>query len=269
MLIIIILIVIGILVHTNYVKVQTYKLSKGDLDLRIGHISDIHHKIKYINGGLSDILNKYNLDFLIVTGDLGSDEKSIATVIEEIKRVQVKQKSYFVLGNYERIGKIKFKKVPLNIDEKYFLKFDTEKFKTLINEYEIFLDEHNRILFYGFDNSIYGNEQYNNDLDKEEFSWRILFAHSPNILSYINARQIEYDMLLVGHTHGNQINIPLINKINNGYSYIPSGYKCENHKVINVSRGLGTSRLPIRINSAPQITIFSLEREESRDNNII
>lgn len=260
MLLIIILVIIGIVIHTHYVKIETYKLSNTGVHLKIAHISDIHNQIKYINGSLSQILNRYELDFLIVTGDLGNNEKNIAAVIDEIKRVQVKQKIYFVLGNYERIGKVGVKKSLLKITDEYFYKFNTEKFKTLINEYETFIDKNSgaRILFYGFDNSIYGNEHYDSKLNKEEFDLKILFAHSPNILRYIENEEINYDMLLVGHTHGNQVNIPGIKKIRNSYSHFHRGYKRIDGKIVNISRGLGTSRLPIRINSAPQVTLFML-----------
>ena len=36
---------------------------------------------------------------------------------------------------------------------------------------------------------------------------KIVFAHSSNIKKYIEAQEVPYDMLLVGHTHGNQTTI--------------------------------------------------------------
>ncbi|MHC1747926.1 MAG: metallophosphoesterase [Cellulosilyticaceae bacterium] len=228
---------------------------------RIAHISDIHGKVKYLNGRLSKVLNKQKIDFLIVTGDLAENAKDREKVLEELRQVEVAEKMYLVLGNYEREERIGLKKRPVDITNEEYHQLDTDKLKVLINEYDIYGDVSSgrKILFYGFDNSIYGNEKYPEELKGISADIKIVFAHSPNIINYNEAQEIPYDMLLVGHTHGNQMNIPILNKVNRGYIKFHIGYKVFDDKVFNISRGLGTSKIPIRINSSPQITIFDIE----------
>lgn len=252
--------VIGILIHTHYVKIDTYEIKDKGVNLRIAHISDIHDQLTYANGRLSEILNRYKLDYLIVTGDLSERSSNLGKVIEELGRVEVAKCIYIVLGNYEREERIGMKKKKLNITNEGYHQLNTDKLKILMNEYEIVNDiEHGKkILFYGFDNSIYGNEGYSKDLMNKHFDLKIMFAHSPHIIQYMESQSIAYDLLLVGHTHGNQVNVPFLNTIRNNYKAFHIGCKIDEEKIFNISRGLGTSRLPIRINSAPQITIFEI-----------
>ncbi|MBU0722770.1 metallophosphoesterase, partial [Patescibacteria group bacterium] len=76
----------------------------------------------------------------------------------------------------------------------------------------------------------------------------------------INNKNI--DLVLVGHTHGAMMNIPFLWKL-----YIPleydkqykNGLFYENNIYMYVSRGIGTSFLPIRFNSLPEIAILELK----------
>jgi predicted MPP superfamily phosphohydrolase len=83
-------------------------------------------------------------------------------------------------------------------------------------------------------------------------------AHSPNIIKYIDGNYISYDLLLTGHTHGNQINLPYIKKIISQYSNFHIGVKTIENKLFYISKGLGTTKLPIRINAMPEITVFRI-----------
>ena len=167
---------------------------------------------------MSKVLNKQKIDFLIVTGDLAENAKDREKVLEELRHVEVAEKMYLVLGNYEREERIGLKKRLLDITNEEYHQLDTNKLKVLINEYDIYRDVSSgkEMLFCGFDNSIYGNEQYPEELKDIHAAMKIVFAHSPNIKKYIEAKEMPYDMLLVGHTHGNQMNIPILNKINTG-----------------------------------------------------
>lgn len=248
-----------IVIGTNYIKINYIKLKTKKMNIKIAHISDIHGKLRFLNGSLSSILNQFQLEYLVVTGDLTNNGCEIERIVNELKKVHVKEKILVVLGNNERSVGVRFKKRALDIDESYFKSLNDMKFRFLINDYEIYSNRGQKILFYGFDNSIYGNEKYSDNLLSEKFEYKIMLAHSPNIIKYLKCNSLEYDMVLVGHTHGNQINIPLIRNVKNDYSKFHSGYKIIEGKKINISRGLGNSLVPIRINSFPQITVFDFE----------
>ena len=80
----------------------------------------------------------------------------------------------------------------------------------------------------------------------------ILMAHEPFIFSRVPER---VDLTLCGHTHGGQINLPIIGagldygrKFKHVYGYIN-----ENNREMIISGGLGTSFLPIRVGRPPEI----------------
>lgn len=91
----------------------------------------------------------------------------------------------------------------------------------------------------------------------ETNSPRILLTHSPDI--YYDVKE-NVDLILAGHTHGGQVYIPLI-----GAPIIPSKYgskfakrviKETQNKMI-ITKGIGTSILPLRFCSVPEIVVIN------------
>lgn len=255
---IILLFIIYIIINTHYLKISKVKLYNSPQYLKIAHISDIHGKLKFLNGELTTILNNQKLDYLIVTGDLANNYEQRRLVRDALNKVNVTYKTLIVLGNYERI---KYKMPHNTVSfltsniKKYF---NNNKIQVLVNEPYVHNFNKTRILFWGFDNSIYGREKYDKGLNESKFNYKILLAHSPKILNYIKQHKIQANLLLVGHTHGNQINLPILKRIKNDYCKYHIGIKQFNNMQVNISRGLGTSRLNLRVNSLPEITIIEL-----------
>ena len=95
----------------------------------------------------------------------------------------------------------------------------------------------------------------------------VIFAgHSPNLLpAMLDARDADgnthwYDMALFGHTHGGQIafigNWLNISKVEDRYE---EGWLVENRTNLLISRGVGTSILPIRLFNRPQIHLITVK----------
>lgn len=69
------LMLIYIMISTFYVVINTVNISSGfDGLLKIAHISDIHGCTKYLNGSLSEMINKCDVDYVIITGDLANNK---------------------------------------------------------------------------------------------------------------------------------------------------------------------------------------------------
>jgi predicted MPP superfamily phosphohydrolase len=87
---------------------------------------------------------------------------------------------------------------------------------------------------------------------------RILLAHAPDIISRLGTAT--FDLVLVGHTHGGQINLPVIrdNWLREDLSRLYSAgmYHLKN-AAIYVNRGIGTYYLPARICARPEISLFT------------
>jgi uncharacterized protein len=88
---------------------------------------------------------------------------------------------------------------------------------------------------------------------------RLLLAHSPAIAASLSSAR--FDLVLAGHTHGGQVNLPLLNgtwlKDAPDRAY-PHGMYHAHGSPLYVNRGIGTSRLPIRIESPPELTFLTL-----------
>ena len=93
----------------------------------------------------------------------------------------------------------------------------------------------------------------------------IFLAHSPEAIPDAqkagdsSGRRSWFDLGLFGHTHGGQIALigPLlgISKVDGRYE---QGWLTENRVSLLISRGVGTSVLPVRIGRRPQIHLITV-----------
>ncbi len=248
----IILIVIVLLVYTNTVEVVRVQNQSEKLFLKYVVLSDIHGKTMFLNGSLCSIVNAQSPDFVIVAGDLITFQKDADNVFAELGKL--KCQVFWVLGNYERASKARGGKVCSDTQAIISKSKEYSNLNVLINEEARFCKEGRRISIYGFDNSVYGNEYYNPCL---EANYSILVAHSPNIIKYIDSKNIKYDHLITGHTHGGQIN--LSSKILRGYSSYHSGDKVMPNKgIFTITKGLGTVKIPFRFRARPEVRVYEL-----------
>ena len=94
---------------------------------------------------------------------------------------------------------------------------------------------------------------------------RILLSHNPDVAEepgLLNSGH-RVDLILSGHTHGGQIRLPLIGTpVTNsryGSKYaagLVQGPRCP----VFISRGIGTTVLPIRLGVPPEIALIELHR---------
>lgn len=97
-----------------------------------------------------------------------------------------------------------------------------------------------------------------------EAECRIVLAHNPDSAdTIINSRA---DLTISGHTHGGQVNIPLLGTPvlpvkNKNYSF---GLKYSNsNSPVFISRGTGWAIYPIRFNCYPEIAVLKLKRKQN------
>ena len=91
----------------------------------------------------------------------------------------------------------------------------------------------------------------------------VLLAHEPDYAdSVLNAKQ-RVDLQLSGHSHGGQIRLPFI-----GPPYLPrlarkyvTGLRRLGPLTLYTNRGVGTIRVPVRLNCPPEITLFTLKSD--------
>ena len=95
---------------------------------------------------------------------------------------------------------------------------------------------------------------------------RLAFAHRPGAVLNLEPRADQIDLLIGGHTHGGQVNIPLFGPPIT-HSPLPraaaaGGLHVVGGRQVYVSRGVGMERLgapPLRLFCPPEITLLSLQ----------
>jgi predicted MPP superfamily phosphohydrolase len=86
----------------------------------------------------------------------------------------------------------------------------------------------------------------------------LLLSHDPDVFPRVPARVA---LTVAGHTHGGQVNVPIARR-----RWVPSrhgerfadGHVVEGGRHLVVSRGIGTSRLPVRLGAPPEIVLLTL-----------
>lgn len=258
-----IVLVIGIvymLVETNYVMVSRYDFTKElSMNVKVVQLSDIHGRTRFLNGSISELVNRIQPDYVFVTGDLATRENELEPVLQELGRIKCRS-IMFIPGNYERQTRVGWGK--RNYSEEEYRDIGRKLLEhgiiPLGNEGIEEEVRGRRLLVYGFDNSIYGNEQVSIQSD----AWRdkdcfIVLAHSPSIITFVERNKLNYNLLLTGHTHGGQIR--LFGRTIGAYRHFHAGLKrmgeCQYYYI---NRGLGTVKLPVRLGCPPEIAVFEL-----------
>lgn len=91
----------------------------------------------------------------------------------------------------------------------------------------------------------------------------IALNHSPDVFPKLPPRVA---LTLCGHTHGGQVNLPLLRNY-----VIPSHYGArylaglieEDGRQLFVTTGVGTSTLPVRFRAAPEVAVLTMEGERN------
>ena len=99
------------------------------------------------------------------------------------------------------------------------------------------------------------------ELVKEEDGYIILLSHRPELFdSYVDNG---VDLVFSGHAHGGQFRIPFIGGIvapNQGvFPKYDAGVFTEDNTDMVVSRGVGNSIIPLRVNNRPEVVLVELE----------
>lgn len=250
--------------ESNY-TVKSKKIPSSFNDYKIAHISDFHNtNSKRAKTTLVKKIEENKPDVIVITGDLvDSRRTNIDTAKEFVESVKHIAPIYYVLGNHEsrltnlpelenkmqnagaiilRNKKIKLKK---NSEFIELIGLDDPAFYTAqedANEMKSKIDEKLKIL------------------EKTEDKFTILLTHRPEYIETYSNNKL--DLVFTGHAHGGQIRLPFLGGIiAPGQGIFPkytSGiYEVNNTKLV-VSRGIGNSKFPFRINNRPEIIFVKL-----------
>lgn len=225
-------------------------------NIKILQISDLHlRSIKPKHLELVKQVNKIKPDLILFTGDVIDRNKSLKNLDKYLAMFDPIIQKTAILGNWEC-----WKVHPLELLDIY-QKHDCELIVNHSFRYEF---GNTSISISGMDDLVAGKADFNMAMEfYQKSDYHVIMTHCPHHRDIIQGqmKNIPIDLILAGHTHGGQINILGISPFTpEGSGRYISGWYREELPHMYVSRGIGTSGLPIRFGSRAEITIFNFEK---------
>lgn len=249
-----------LIVHQETIRIDNWP--KELSGLRIAVISDIHTGAPFINDKkLQQIVsttNALNPDLVVLLGDYMSPNSWHSHRVEpEVTAVRLRDLRaplgvYTVLGNHDWWYS----------GETVRRAFEQNGIVVLENEVAEVKWRAGSFWLVGLADLWTRPQRVNQTIAKAPpDSTIIALTHNPDIFPGL-PRNVP--LLLAGHTHGGQVNIPLIGSpiepSNFGQRYA-AGHVFENDHHLFVTTGIGTSILPVRFRVPPEIAIVTLNSQ--------
>ena len=233
----------------------------------ITQISDFHNnKYKKLNNELIYNLKLIKPDIIVITGDfIDSRRTDINASINFIKEIKEVSPIYYVNGNHEsRMEDYELFKEKLVDNDVIVLENDVKEIKYKDNNINIIGISDPRFVVDKRDKEKGIIKEELKSIDYDKYIYTILLTHRPEYINEYSKENI--NLVLSGHAHGGQINIPFLGPLyapGQGLfpKYINSMYKVNNTNMI-VSCGIGNSLMPFRINNKPELVIVELDSME-------
>ena len=271
---VVLLIIILLLIMENHgVGVTEYELTFEDLPasfdgFRIAQISDLHNKrFGKDDSALIDPLKNASPDLIVFTGDLidsrRTDIDKAMLLVDQAVRIAP---CYYITGNHEhRLADTATPELEKRL---------TDAGVTVLNDQVVPIERNGETLsLIGInDPNFWGSysEKYcrliNEFLDPIDLNpgFKILLCHRPELIDLYSGHDI--DLVFTGHAHGGQFRIPYIGGVyapRQGFfpTYDAGVFSTDGTTMI-VSRGIGNTIIPFRINNPAEIVIAELHNEK-------
>lgn len=251
-LIVFFLLIYAFFIGTKGVFIKEYKVSSTKViedmhGFKILQFSDLHYMSSFKKSDVKKMVKKINnakADMVIFTGDLlnkkhkfNNEEKDFLT--KQLKNINAEYGKYYITGED-----------------------DFEDSSSILNMAEFTnLDEAEQIVYVNTDESILLISKKNAskyfDANNDINSFNVLVIHNPN--DYDKVKKYDIDMVIAGHTHNGQINIPYVKDM-----FIDSKYKKNYQKIGNtrlyINPGMGTKNINIRLFNHPTMNLYRLNK---------
>jgi len=255
-------------------QVEHFELSINGLssalsNLTIVHLSDIHmgpfmpreELAKYV-----EATNSLQPDLVALTGDfltISSDE--VPPCVETLAGLKAKYGIFACLGNHD---------VFAGAVNQLTHEFNQRGIRVLRNDAATLRVRNTTMSILGIDDILWGDYDLTRAMrasEKEPGELKLLLSHRPEV--FPSASRMGVDIVLSGHYHGGQVKLApypeslsiarLITPYAEGLFHLPGrthspGMKGAKDSLLFVTRGVGITGLPIRINCPPQIAHLTL-----------
>lgn len=249
--------------QTTTYQISCDKIPSEFNGFRIAQIADLHNtEFGEHNENLISLLKDTHPDIIVFTGDqLDARKTDHDLVLALMKQAVQIAPCYLVSGNHE--GSIPF-----------YSQFETDlrlQGITILKDEARQLERNGAVIdLIGLDDATVNKRYYQDgakvaleaslkELERDKDRYSILLAHRPEYF-YVYERN-GIDLALCGHVHGGQIRIHDTGLVGPAKEFFPeydAGTYIIDEATMVVSRGLGNSIFPWRINNPPELVIIDL-----------
>ena len=245
------LVICGFCLYQNYrLTTSTYDVDLGlSDDVKIVQVSDLHNQFFGINQSvLLKNIEACDPDIIVVTGDIvDSTHTSYSIAMDFVEGAVKIAPVYYVTGNHEdRLHGDKLDKFYSDMRDLGVIFLD-----------DTYVDMGEYTLAGIADSSLESFDAYPAFTDEKPV---VMLAHEPDYVSLYQS--LGADLVLTGHVHGGQIIIPgkggLLSPDFTFFPELYEGMHSYGSMTLIVSRGLGNSVAPVRINNFPELVVINV-----------
>ena len=244
----------------NSYSITSDRLPKAFDGFRIAQVSDLHNaEMGKDNEKLISMLTDAAPDIIVITGDLiDANNTNVDTALAFAEQAVQIAPCYYITGNHEAA-----------LSEYNTLKDGLTTIGVTVLEdakTEIVVSGE-CITMIGVADPGFQTDDHTAAMDRklaeligEDNGYSILLSHRPELFENYVAHNV--DLVLSGHAHGGQFRLPFIGGLfapNQGlFPEYDAGIYTAGKTNMVVSRGIGNSVIPFRVNNRPEVIIIEL-----------
>ncbi len=242
--------------ETNHLSLtrHTVRIPNLKAPVRVVQLSDLHRSWCVSEDFIAQIVAEANAlkpDLLLLSGDFVTRSSGYAdSCMRHLAELKAPMGRFAVLGNHDYW-------CDHNTGAPIIAAHLADIGVELLTNRSVRLDHNLRLV--GVDDGAAGDPNLPLAFERVEPGESVLaMTHNPMLFPLLSRYPC---VTLAGHTHGGQVNIPLITDaiVGSRMPFIRGWYSIPNAPGrLYISRGLGTVHVPLRINSAPEIALFEL-----------
>ena len=268
---VLILLIIWIAYGNTDLEINKFNIKSENIpaefdNFRIVQVSDLHNsEFGENNEKLITMLKKADADIIAITGDMiDSRNTNVDVALTFVKEAVKIAPTYYVNGNHESRVPEEYEKLQKGLVEAGVTILENSSADITIGDETITL--------IGINDPTFRMELVDDTMEQniahqlasvipDNENYKVLLAHRPE---YFDVYAGKVDLVLSGHAHGGQFIIPFVGGfVAPGQGLFPEyytgSYIKENTEMI-VSRGIGNSIIPFRVNNKPELVVAELTK---------
>ncbi|MBR5203384.1 MAG: metallophosphoesterase [Clostridia bacterium] len=248
----------------NKISIKWETLPDDFQGYKIVQISDLHNtEFGENNIDLLSAIEKQSPDIIVVTGDIVDSRRTNVQIARDfVNNASEIAPVYYVTGNHEARVSVENEIDNVKLNDNVFILHNEdvliEKGGSAIQLIGVDDPDYKAVS----DSEVYMDSLLDKYINNEYF--KILLSHRPELFeTYV---ENEMNVIFSGHAHGGQVRLPFIGGViapHQGFfpTYDAGLFYATNDATMIVSRGLGNSIIPLRINNPPELVVVTLEKK--------